>query len=45
MERVLILGAARTPSGRFVGTLAPLSAPKLAGATAGRKITGHDTFV
>ena len=45
MERVLILGAARTPSGRFVRALASLSVPKLAGATVGRKRTGHDTFV
>jgi len=45
MERMLILGAARTPSGRFVRVLAFLSVPKLAGAAVGRKITGHDTFV
>ncbi|MDP8947521.1 MAG: acetyl-CoA C-acyltransferase, partial [Actinomycetota bacterium] len=32
MERVVILGAARTPFGKFGGALAPLSAPELGGA-------------
>ena len=32
MERAVILGAARTPFGRFGGALAPLSAPELGGA-------------
>ncbi|MGH3144910.1 MAG: acetyl-CoA C-acetyltransferase [Rubrobacter sp.] len=32
MERVVILGAARTPFGRFGGALSPLSAPELGGA-------------
>jgi acetyl-CoA C-acetyltransferase len=32
MERTVILGAARTPFGRFGGALAPLSAPELGGA-------------
>ena len=31
MERTVILGAARTPFGRFGGALAPLSAPELGG--------------
>ena len=32
MERVVILGAARTPFGKFGGALTPLSAPQLGGA-------------
>ena len=32
MERVVILGAARTPFGKFGGALSPLSAPELGGA-------------
>ena len=32
MERTVILGAARTPFGRFGGALSPLSAPELGGA-------------
>jgi acetyl-CoA C-acetyltransferase len=32
VERAVILGAARTPFGRFGGALAPLSAPELGGA-------------
>jgi acetyl-CoA C-acetyltransferase len=32
LERTVILGAARTPFGRFGGTLSPLSAPELGGA-------------
>ncbi|MDP9485683.1 MAG: acetyl-CoA C-acetyltransferase [Actinomycetota bacterium] len=32
MERAVILGAARTPFGRFGGALSPLSAPELGGA-------------
>ncbi len=32
MERTVILGAARTPFGRFGGVLSPLSAPELGGA-------------
>ena len=32
MERAVILGAARTPFGKFGGALAPLSAPELGGA-------------
>ncbi len=32
MERAVVLGAARTPFGRFGGALAPLSAPELGGA-------------
>ncbi|MCA3749475.1 MAG: acetyl-CoA C-acetyltransferase [Rubrobacter sp.] len=32
MERAVVLGAARTPFGRFGGALAPLSAPQLGGA-------------
>ncbi len=32
MERVVVIGAARTPFGRFGGALAPLSAPELGGA-------------
>src|SRR5918999_102512 len=32
LERTVILGAARTPFGRFGGALAPLSAPELGGA-------------
>ncbi len=32
MKRAVILGAARTPFGRFGGALAPLSAPELGGA-------------
>jgi acetyl-CoA C-acetyltransferase len=31
-QRVVVLGAARTPFGRFGGALAPLSAPELGGA-------------
>ena len=33
MERAVVLGAARTPFGRFGGALSPLSAPELGGAT------------
>ena len=32
MERAVILGAARTPFGRFGGALSPMSAPELGGA-------------
>jgi acetyl-CoA C-acetyltransferase len=32
MERTVILGAARTPFGKFGGALSPLSAPELGGA-------------
>jgi hypothetical protein len=32
MERAVILGAARTPFGKFGGALPPLSAPELGGA-------------
>src|SRR3954463_15072120 len=32
MERAVILGAARTPFGKFGGALSPLSAPELGGA-------------
>jgi acetyl-CoA C-acetyltransferase len=32
LERTVILGAARTPFGRFGGALSPLSAPELGGA-------------
>ena len=32
MERAVVLGAARTPFGRFGGALSPLSAPELGGA-------------
>ncbi len=32
MERAVVLGAARTPFGKFGGALAPLSAPELGGA-------------
>src|SRR5215212_4949567 len=32
MERAVVLGAARTPFGRFGGVLSPLSAPELGGA-------------
>jgi acetyl-CoA C-acetyltransferase len=32
MERAIILGAARTPFGKFGGALSPLSAPELGGA-------------
>src|ERR671917_83957 len=32
VERTVILGAARTPFGRFGGALSPLSAPELGGA-------------
>jgi acetyl-CoA C-acetyltransferase len=32
LERVVVLGAARTPFGRFGGALSPLSAPELGGA-------------
>ncbi len=32
MERTIILGAARTPFGKFGGALSPLSAPELGGA-------------
>ncbi|MBA3390501.1 MAG: acetyl-CoA C-acyltransferase, partial [Rubrobacter sp.] len=31
MERAVILGAARTPFGKFGGALSPLSAPELGG--------------
>ena len=33
MERAVVLGAARTPFGKFGGALSPLSAPELGGAT------------
>src|SRR5215213_10248684 len=33
LERTVILGAARTPFGKFGGALSPLSAPELGGAT------------
>ena len=33
MERTVVLGAARTPFGKFGGALSPLSAPELGGAT------------
>src|SRR3712207_9588645 len=32
VERAVVLGAARTPFGRFGGVLSPLSAPELGGA-------------
>ena len=32
MERTVVLGAARTPFGKFGGALSPLSAPELGGA-------------
>jgi acetyl-CoA C-acetyltransferase len=39
MERTVVLGAARTPFGRFGGALTPLSAPELGGAAIREAVT------